>query len=140
VVPPVRARPEDIPAIISDWARRPEHANAPRPVLSAGALALVQAHPWPGNVRELLGRLTSAGTVAAGRVIRPDDLTLRDWPARADGREPSSNGIKLRDVEHEAIHRALARTGGNIVQAAAILGISRSTLYRRLRAYRLIGR
>jgi transcriptional regulator of acetoin/glycerol metabolism len=91
-------------------------------------------------VRELLGRLTSAGTVAAGRVIRPDDLTLRDWPARADGREPSSNGIKLRDVEHEAIHRALARTGGNIVQAAAILGISRSTLYRRLRAYRLIGR
>ncbi len=120
-LPPLRTRPEDIAPIAAALLRgrraRPE------------ALQLLERLPWPGNVRELDSALRSA---AGARDVRLEDLPA-ELRARA-ARVPTSG---LQRVEADAIARALAGCGGNKRDAARELGISRSTLYRKLRAYGL---
>jgi sigma-54 dependent transcriptional regulator, acetoin dehydrogenase operon transcriptional activator AcoR len=119
-LPPLRTRPEDIAptaaALLRGRRLRPE------------ALQLLERLPWPGNVRELEGALR--GTDAFE--VRVEDLPA-ELRARA-ARVPTSG---LQRVEAEAIARALAGCDGNKRDAARELGISRSTLYRKLRAYGL---
>jgi transcriptional regulator of acetoin/glycerol metabolism len=119
-LPPLRTRPEDIGPIAASilGARR----------LRPEALQLLERLPWPGNVREL--ELALRATIAP--VVGIDDLPaeLRALAARV----PTSG---LQRLEAEAIARALAGCGGNKREAARALGISRSTLYRKLRAYGL---
>ena len=119
-IPPLRTRPEDIgpiaASILGDRRLRPE------------ALQLLERLPWPGNVRELAIALhaTSAPSIGVGD-LPPE---LRALAARV----PTTG---LQRLEAEAIARALAGCGGNKLEAARALGISRSTLYRKLRAYGL---
>jgi transcriptional regulator of acetoin/glycerol metabolism len=119
-LPPLRERPEDIgpiaAALLGGRRLRPE------------ALQLLERAPWPGNVRELALALhaTSAPVIGVG-----------DLPAelRALGARVPTSGLQR--LEAEAIARALAGCGGNKREAARALGISRSTLYRKLRSYGL---
>jgi transcriptional regulator of acetoin/glycerol metabolism len=119
-LPPLRTRPEDIgpiaASILGERRLRPE------------ALQLLERLPWPGNVRELAIALHAT----SAPVIGVDDLPP-ELRARA-ARVPTSG---LQRLEAEAIARALAGCGGNKREAARALGISRSTLYRKLRAYGL---
>lgn len=127
-VPPLRDRPGDVIYLA-------EHFLGERgPKLGAAARAVLEAHPWPGNVRELRNAIQRAGALAEGEV-KPDDLGLRD-PA---DREPSAPGAvaaaggTVRERTHAAVIEALARHQGNRKAAAEELGISRTTLYRKLR-------
>jgi sigma-54 dependent transcriptional regulator, acetoin dehydrogenase operon transcriptional activator AcoR len=119
-IPPLRTRPEDIgpiaASILGDRRLRPE------------ALQLLERLPWPGNVRELAIALhaTSAPLIGVGDL--PPELRARA------ARVPTTG---LQRLEAEAIARALAGCAGNKLEAARELGISRSTLYRKLRAYGL---
>ena len=93
--------------------------------LSEDAVAAIEAHPWPGNVRELENRIKGGVAVSDGPNLTATDLGL------ASGRELPV--MTLREVREEAEHRALAQAlaaaDGNVTRAAAMLGVSRPTVY-----------
>ena len=94
---------------------------------------MLLAHAWPGNVRELDHAVERAVLLTAGSVVTPADLALR-----ADsGAAPRLEELTLEDVERVLIRKALERHAGNVSQAAAQLGLSRSALYRRLQHHGL---
>ncbi len=123
-VPPLRDRVSDLPTLWKHFA--PSSVMTPAPE----ALELLSAYQWPGNVKELrtiVGQIADAGNSG---VVVPGDL-----PA-AVRNTPSLTMIER--VELEAIRKALRETEGNRAKAAQILGLSRATVYRKMKAYRLI--
>ena len=133
-LPPLRERREDIPLLAAHFLTA--YAQRYRKRLSGFDPAAVQAlleNPWQGNVRELNHVVERAVLMAAGNTIRAGDLALRS------GREGPSRleDMSLEEVEAFLIRKALAKYHGNVSQAAAALGLSRSALYRRLQRYGL---
>jgi DNA-binding NtrC family response regulator len=133
VLPPLRDRREDIPALASAFLTS-QAARYRKPVQRFGAAALkaLFEYPWPGNVRELEHCVERAVLMARGTELTPEDLVLRprDGGARVED-------MTLEDAERYLIQRALGRTDGSVSDAAKILGLSRSALYRRLQQYGL---
>ncbi len=89
------------------------------------------AYPWPGNVRELKQKVLSAVLQAEGEVITEEDLELGNEPITA----PIGFTLKSDEEEKERIMRALKQTDGNKKLAAKLLGIGRTTMYRKLEEY-----
>ncbi|GAA1195595.1 sigma-54-dependent Fis family transcriptional regulator [Prauserella alba] len=125
-LPPLRARRGDIPTLARAVLASVHPDGTPR--LTAGALELLAAQPWPGNLRELETVLTD---VTEGRSA--GDVTARDLAPLCPVTTTAPALSGWQQAEYEAITRALAAVGGNKVQAARDLGISRSTLYNRIR-------
>jgi DNA-binding NtrC family response regulator len=134
-LPPLRDRPEDIPALaqhfLGQHARR--YGKALEGIDPAAILALLD-HPWPGNVRELDHAIERGVLLARGEVLLVGDLGLR--PAEGGPAQPWER-MTLEDAERFLIQRALQRADGNVSDAAKQLGLSRSALYRRLQYYGL---
>jgi two-component system, NtrC family, response regulator HydG len=136
-VPPLRARSEDIADLVDHFARQLA-ARGLRPVegLSDEALAVLRSYVWPGNVRELRNAVEHALTAGKGPRIARDDLPpyvlrgARSLPEAATGAVPT-----MQQAEVELIRRALENTGGNKLQAARLLRISRHRLYDKLRKF-----
>jgi len=106
-------------------------------LLSADAVAAIDAYGWPGNVRELENRIKRAVIMADGKSVSADDL---DLPGSADpnAAEIALNLRAAREIaDRKAIRQALSRTENNISGAAKLLGISRPTLYDLLKQYQL---
>ncbi|MDQ4119674.1 MAG: hypothetical protein M3235_22355, partial [Actinomycetota bacterium] len=120
-VPPLRNRRTDLPELADAFA-------APRRVSSA-ATQLLARLPWPGNLHELRTVLRRAGDAATGPVIGPSDL-----PPDVSAAALRHGVSRFERAEVQAILDALTETGGNKKDAAALLGVSRSTIYRKLRA------
>jgi two-component system response regulator HydG len=140
-LPPLRERKGDIPLlaeqILQDLsaAQRSERGKA-RWTLSSEALDRLLAYDWPGNVRELENCLERALTLGSGPMIQAADLPSNihsPSPAQTDG-SPAAV-IPLDEMERQAILRALAGSGGDKILAARMLGIGKTTLYRKLRKY-----
>ena len=140
-VPPLRDRADDI-----DWLIDRLFAEFSRTIesdvvgVSALACESAREHNWPGNVRELRNRIERAVALAAGRWIMPVDL----FPERSDrplaeDRFMASLGTAREDAEKRHIQRALTMTGGAILPAAKALGISRTTLWEKMKRYGLAG-
>jgi len=127
-LPPLRERREDIADLAGMFLVRAAHAGMARK-LTASAMESLLAHSWPGNVRELEHVIERATLLAQNDEIRVDDLMLRN---RTDGAAPKLEEMTLEQVERYLIERALAAQGGNVSEAARVLGLSRSALYRRL--------
>ncbi|HKU12975.1 MAG TPA: sigma-54 dependent transcriptional regulator [Steroidobacteraceae bacterium] len=129
VLPPLRERREDIPALLEHFlAAYSRKYNVPRRRLSPQALAALEDYGWPGNVRELRHAVERATILAAGEKLGPEDFPfLGALPAPPPGGE-----FALDSLERSAIERALAHYRGNISQAAAALGLTRPALYRRM--------
>ncbi|MCS7268751.1 MAG: PEP-CTERM-box response regulator transcription factor [Geminicoccaceae bacterium] len=134
-LPPLRERPGDAVLLARHFLDQYRTAFG-RPVrdFTAAALRAIDHHAWPGNVRELQNRVKRAVLLAEGAKITVADLDLAT--VAADDRELDLRFVRER-AEREALARALARTGGNVSQAAALLGISRPTLYDLIRQHRL---
>ncbi|RMF85430.1 MAG: sigma-54-dependent Fis family transcriptional regulator [Nitrospirae bacterium] len=131
-LPPLRERPTDIPLLARHFlALYGSRFGRPDLRLSAGALARLLSHPWPGNVRELENVIQAAVALAPRPVIEADDLPLGE-PA---GEDEGSALAPLREVERRHILRVLEAVGGSRSRAARLLGIDRSTLYRKLRQF-----
>jgi DNA-binding NtrC family response regulator len=137
-VPPLRQRREDIPALVEHFlAVFRERFNRPALDLSDEARRRLTAYDWPGNVRELRNCLERAAALAAADEIEADqvlpaaDSRSPEGPAEA----PDSPPATLDELERRHILRVLEDAGGNRERAAAILGISSRTLYRKLREY-----
>jgi DNA-binding NtrC family response regulator len=99
---------------------------------------------WPGNVRELEHTIERAVLLSPGPEIKPESIML-DTVDRDPARTPTAEAINeahavLESVERERVRQALAQTHNNRVHAAKLLGISRSTLYEKLKRYHLLGR
>jgi sigma-54 dependent transcriptional regulator, acetoin dehydrogenase operon transcriptional activator AcoR len=128
-VPPLRSRPEDVTPLVGCFLER--HARDRSTRCRPDVIELLARGPWPGNVRQL------ENVVRALVARRPTgDIVVADLPPelrRAAG--PGLSG--LQQMERDAIVAALTGADGNRVEAAAALGISRSTLYRKLHAYGL---
>jgi DNA-binding NtrC family response regulator len=144
-LPPLRERPEDIPALATHflahyWHRHhPTREQAPR--LSRAALDYLCARLWPGNVRELQNVIEHLAVLAeAGQEIQPDDLSVGDEPAVVHGdasaaAETSEGFHQARDrllgqFERTYLTRLVTRARGNMAKAARLASIDRTTLYR----------
>jgi DNA-binding NtrC family response regulator len=138
--PPLRACQADIPglagAFLAEIARRQQR---PVPDVEQAVLAALAAHPFPGNVRELQHALERAVALARGGAVRvehlPADIAVGAWargaPVPAPGLQPLGEAMAAFEREH--ILRALAQTGGRRARAATLLGISRKSLWERLK-------
>ena len=135
-LPPLRHRRTDIPALAVAFLARFAAENQRRlDGFSRDALERLLVHPWPGNVRELEHAVEHAAVMARGRLVMPHDLPEsvgRPPPDPLDVRIPGST---LADIERAAILKSLMAVGGRATEAAAMLGISRSKIYYRLRDY-----
>jgi Nif-specific regulatory protein len=138
-VPPLRRRPEDVETLSRHFLRR-FAAEIGRHVrgFTPEAEAALRAHHWPGNVRELRNCIERAVVLAAAEWIDAPDLALSHLAAAGDtGRVPAGRTAgyapeSLDEVERRHVMATLGAVGGNKTKAAAILGIERSTLDRKL--------
>ena len=104
--------------------------------LSAEASRRIQAHAWPGNVRELRNAMERVAFLSAGNRVEVDDLGFIIRPGEETSLEPSAD-VGLTDAtkqfQQEFIRRAIKRVNGNMSEAARLLGLHRSNLYRKMR-------
>lgn len=124
-VPPLRERPEDLLDIVPVLVRR--HAEGLPPRCSPDLMQVLMLADWPGNARQLDSLIH--GMVARRRV---GELTVRDLPPEYR-QIPRRRLSPMERVERAAILHALAQSAGGKAQAATLLGISRATLYRKLK-------
>jgi DNA-binding NtrC family response regulator len=141
-VPPLRARASDIPLLVeAALARLRERSTGASPAaFSPLAMRLLRGHAWPGNVRELFSVVESAAIRAGGPRIEAQHLpaAIRDPEGRASGTGPEER-YRAGDPEseRESILAALDEAGGSRSRAADLLGMSRTTLWRRMREFGL---
>jgi transcriptional regulator with GAF, ATPase, and Fis domain len=140
-LPPLRERGDDILLLAHHFLE--QHAvkyGRALPVFDASAVEALHAHRWPGNVRELQHVLERAVLLCRGDAIVAADLGL-EAPSRLANHAPGATAgvatLNLEQNERELIRRALESSAGNVVEAARLLGLSRSGLYRRLQRYGL---
>src|SRR5690625_3144874 len=137
-IPPLRERIADIPdmceAILARYADKTEsdYVDGPKRQLSTKSLAALLGHDWPGNVRQLKQVLYTAAIRALGNEIQESDLPPPYRTSVAGG-----SLTLIERLEREAMQSVLNSCGGNRNTAAARLGISRATMYRKLRQYQL---
>ncbi len=143
VVPPLRDRREDIPALAAEFARRyAERFGMEEVRLSPDLVAMLRTGDWPGNVRELentiarLVALSSGGEIAASALVTPQSSGA---PPDLDGVALPEGTLTLREqleaLERSLISRALAAARGNQSEAARRLGLSRGAFIDRLKKY-----
>ncbi len=137
-LPPLRERRQDIPVLCMTLLKRMGYRHA---VLPEGELQKLTQYDWPGNVRELKNILERSAILHQGSELRPS--LLLETPVAAET-APSydvpgdANPIpRLDEMEKQAIQQALNRLSGNLTQTAKVLGISLSTLKRKLKEYGL---
>jgi DNA-binding NtrC family response regulator len=133
-VPPLREHPDDIPELAARFFEGLGAEGSQRRTLSPATLAALRAYGWPGNVRELQNVLEYAALQSGAAEIRPEHLPpdVRGAPAAT----PPPPGV-MRAVEDErrALVDALQRTGWNRTRAAELLGVSRVTLWKRMKRH-----
>ncbi len=135
-VPSMRDRREDVALLVEEFMRDFALRNGvPAKRVSAGALEVLRGYGWPGNVREIRNVAERLMVMAAGEEIGPADLHLGQGQA---GEEWDGDLVSLREArerfERSYLARAVTACGGNMSQAARLLGLERSHLYRKLRA------
>jgi two-component system, NtrC family, response regulator AtoC len=132
----LRERKEDIPLLVEHFLERlSAEMKKPLDGVSSEAMAALLSHDWPGNVRELRNVLERGAVVATGSIVQVADLGLAARPGSAP---PAPHApASLEEMERGHIASVLAHTGGNVSQAARILGIDRVTLYNKMRKYQL---
>jgi two-component system, NtrC family, nitrogen regulation response regulator NtrX len=151
-VPPLRERQEDIPRLADHFmAMLAREYGRRAKVFEPEAVAALQRYPWPGNVRELRNLVERLMIMVAGDRITARDLSFLDhgmtvgsYAAAADTPSHASAMAPLHDArdqfEREYILRALAAQQGNISKTSEMLGIERSNLYRKMRAFGIASR
>ncbi len=130
-VPPLRERTEDVGPLAYHFL----HEVDPRLDLGDDAIMALEDYSWPGNVRELRNVITRAAVLAESWEIRAEDLNLAPGGPVASARPELKQ--QLGGLEEQVIREALEKSGGRQDLAAGLLGISRRTLLRRLKEYRV---
>lgn len=140
-VPPLRDRPSDIPILAEHFLARFVRETGRRiRGISTEAMAKLQSYHWPGNVRELRNVIERAVALAPGPTLEATDIwlsTLESGIVAKDESQVAFQPLSLEELEKRHILQTLQYTRWNKSQAAALLGIERSTLDRKIKAYDL---
>jgi two-component system NtrC family response regulator len=139
-IPALRERREDIPLLVSHFVKACSQREGKRiGSVSPEAMERLVQYPWPGNVRELEHAVERAVVVASGDQLTPDMFPeeIQDWSLDGRSRDRAPEEFTLEEMERFLIEKTLARTGGNISQAARLLHIHRRSIYNRLKKYGL---
>jgi two-component system response regulator HydG len=146
-LPPLRNRREDIPLLAAHFLDRISRERGVKFTLSDEALRIMMGHDWPGNVRELENALQHGCTFSSGGVIHLGDLTtlLKNRGVEAQhtasiagmdlGTDGAAKVKTLAETERAEILRAIRALNGDKLEAARMLGIGKTTLYRKLKEY-----
>ncbi|MEW6356803.1 MAG: sigma-54 dependent transcriptional regulator [Planctomycetota bacterium] len=136
-LPPLREKKADIPALVAKFlVQYREKNNRPITSISRPALHKLMSHDWPGNVRELENMIERAVILCKGDTIEPQDLSLPHDVDLPDMREKTLDDA-IAEVEKRIILDALQTHNGNKIEAAKALGISRASLYNKLKRHNL---
>jgi DNA-binding NtrC family response regulator len=140
-LPPLRYRYDDVPLLVQHFIEK-FAAGAKRQVDGIGpeALAALKNYDWPGNIRELEHTIERAVLLGKGSRIELEDLPpniVVDGQSSIILAQALTRQLTLRDLEREYVAKVLDATNGNKTEAAKILGVDRTTLYRKLEEYKL---
>ena len=135
-LPPLRERPGDIPLLIDHFLKvySKKYKVSQKRIHAAASKKLVK-YRWPGNVRELQHAMERAVIMSDSTILRPSDIFLPARKAIEEGLVLES--YNLEEIEKVVIRRAVAKYNGNVSKAAQELGLTRTSLYRRLEKYGL---
>ncbi len=138
ILPPLRVRKSDIPVLVQSFLEKFADPERPAPTLAEDAMTRLTAYEWPGNVRELENAIERAVALGAGPTLHSADL-----PPNLQCAVPASIGptplgdtlVPLEELERRTILRAMRESNGDKLMAARVLGIGKTTLYRKLKLY-----
>jgi DNA-binding NtrC family response regulator len=137
-IPPLRERKQDIPLLAQHVLERLSRTTGTQYTLSDEALKTMLAYDWPGNVRELENCLERACTMSSGPLLHTADLSSAVQNAVLHGTRgavTTPNVIPLAELEKHAILSTIDQLNGDKLLAARMLGIGKTTLYRKLKEY-----
>ena len=140
-IPPLRERKQDIPLLVGHFLERLARVTGSNRSVSDEALRIMLNYDWPGNIREMENCLERASALSSGPVLHSADLPSALQNATAMASALSSPGMRritaIAELEKRAIMEALLQLNGDKLEAARQLGIGKTTLYRKLKEYRL---
>jgi DNA-binding NtrC family response regulator len=146
-LPPLRDRREDIPLLAASFLDRMSRERGTKFTLSDEALRAMMLHDWPGNVRELEHAVERACALSSGPVLELGDLptqlqqqgliALRAEAGPGAAPQEAGGVSTLAELERQAILNAIRALNGDKLKAARLLGIGKTTLYRKLKEYRI---
>jgi DNA-binding NtrC family response regulator len=137
-IPPLRDRRQDVPLLAQYFLERMARESGFERSLSDDAMKAMLAYDWPGNVRELENCLERACALTTGPVIHVADLPSSIHGvsnAQSDNGDGSSKILPIAEMEKQSILTTIAQLNGDKLMAARLLGIGKTTLYRKLKEY-----
>ncbi len=136
-LPPLRDRKSDIPLLVTAFLEKYSPPEEPVRTISVDTMRRLMAHDWPGNVRELENAIERGVAMSAGPVVHVADLPSNLQYPSSDRAPQRDELLPLEELERRAILRTLRETGGDKLATARMLGIGKTTLYRKLKQYRM---
>jgi DNA-binding NtrC family response regulator len=133
-LPPLRDRKADIPLLVNYFLEKFNAEGNSTRTISEDAMACLVAYDWPGNVRELENAIERAVALGSGPILHAGDLPSNLQYGTAE-KMPQNDELRLEELERRAIFRALREASGDKLAAARLLGIGKTTLYRKLKQY-----
>jgi two-component system response regulator HydG len=134
-IPPLRERKNDIPLLVNAFLEKYSDASHPPRTISEEAMRRLMAYDWPGNVRELENAIERAVAMGSGPIVHVADLPSNLHYPSAERLPDKDELLPLEELERRAILRTLRETGGDKLAAARLLGMGKTTLYRKLKQY-----
>ena len=134
-LPPLRERKSDIPLLVNSFLEKFSDSDGNARTISEDAMARLLAYDWPGNVRELENAIERAVALGSGPILHAGDLPSNLQYGTGERMPQNDELLPLDELERRAIFRALRDAGGDKLAAARLLGIGKTTLYRKLKQY-----
>jgi DNA-binding NtrC family response regulator len=134
-LPPLRERRSDLPVLVNTFLEKFSDPQRPVRTISEDAMRRLMAYDWPGNVRELENAVERAVALGSGPILHVGDLPSNLQNLHSERLPEQDELVPLEELERRAIFRALRETSGDKLAAARLLGIGKTTLYRKLKQY-----
>jgi DNA-binding NtrC family response regulator len=134
-LPSLRDRKVDIPLLVNSFLEKFSDPARPIRTISEDAMRRIMAYDWPGNIRELENAIERAVALGSGPILHVGDLPSNLQYTSPEKLSDVDELVPLDALERRAIFRALRETSGDKLAAARLLGIGKTTLYRKLKQY-----
>jgi DNA-binding NtrC family response regulator len=136
-LPPLRERKSDIQLLVTAFLEKFSDPHGPTRTISDDAMRRLIAYDWPGNVRELENAIERAVAMGSGPIVHVGDLPSNLHYPSSERAPDKDELLPMEELERRAILRTLRETGGDKLAAARMLGIGKTTLYRKLKQYQM---
>ena len=136
-LPPLRERKSDIPLLVTAFLEKFGNPDEPNREMTEDATRRLMAYDWPGNVRELENAIERAVALGSGPYVAVHDLTSNLQYPTTERAPEKEELLPLEELERRAILSTLRQTGGDKQKTARLLGIGKTTLYRKLKQYQI---